>query len=331
MHRFLIPALIGTLPALALNTVNDPVDAAILGTCPAAVHDRYAVPAPDGHRYRTWHPPQVSLDPANPSAGACRFAHEHGDNPKTSLANPQWPAFGYIAELAAMAEPHEGFKVFVVNQGTTNDEGRTALTSTRIVFHMGTAGTGRFTVADHSLQFDLIAADGHMVHVQGMAGTKLAGSICARDLALQDSDPSNDIGRTVVITRGSGCDVGSLYEIWAIALTIAGKVTVNVSTAAFDPITVMNPLETSELVYTSRDYPGDYHGCDRESYHGPVYWYNAAGPVTYRTDAYGNPVASGGLIQRISQHNDIGIPMSQNQTQFKLHKPQCVAGLGLLN
>lgn len=164
-----------------------------------------------------------------------------------------------------------------------------------------------------------------------MADTKLVGSICQRDLSLQDNDPSNDVGRTVVITRGSGCDVGSLYEIWAIALNIAGKVTVNVSTAAFDPITIMNPAAMDQLVYTSTDYPGVYHGCDREGYHGPVYWYNANGPVTYRTDAYGNPVSSGGLIQRISRHNDIGILMSQDQTQFKLHKPQCVSGLGLLN
>jgi len=56
-----------------------------------------------------------------------------------------------------------------VNQGTANDEGRTALTSTRLVFHMNTGGTGRFTEADHP-----------------------AGSICAH--VLLDSDPSNDIG-----------------------------------------------------------------------------------------------------------------------------------------
>lgn len=92
MLRLIPLFLLTSLAAFALNTVNDPVNPAILGTCTAALHDRYAVPAPDGNRYRAWHPPQVYVDPANPSAGACRFAHEHGDNPKSSAANAVMPA-----------------------------------------------------------------------------------------------------------------------------------------------------------------------------------------------------------------------------------------------
>ena len=41
--------------------------------------------------------------------------------------------------------------------------------------------------------------------------------------------------------------------------------------------------------------------------------------------------AIGPLKQEISKHSDIGIPMSQDQTQFKLHVSQCVPGLGLKN
>src|SRR5437870_1814478 len=66
------PAPTATAPALAA------VDPLILGTCPAAVHDRYVVTGPDGQLYRTWHPQVVAIDPANPGAGTCAFAHEHG-------------------------------------------------------------------------------------------------------------------------------------------------------------------------------------------------------------------------------------------------------------
>ncbi len=309
----------------------EPVAAEILGTCSAAVHDRYTVTGPDGQLYRTWHPPVVPVDAANPGGPTCAFAHEHGDDPTTSLANPALPAFGYINAVAGHPEAHEGFKVFVANRGARNDEGRVAQTSTRIVFHMGTGGVKRYTMPHHSLIFDLVAPDGHYVHVQGLADSKLVGSICDRDRALQDSNPNNDVGRTVMVVKGAGCDVESVYEIWSMSLNIANRVTVNVSTAAFDPITTMNPADMTQLIYTYTQYPGDYHGCNRESYHGPVYWYNANGPTVYYTDAFGARVTNGPLKQEISKHSDIGIPMSQDQTQFKLHAPQCVPGLGLKN
>ena len=37
-----------------------------LGTCTAAVHDRYVVDGGDGYLYRTWHPQVVSVNPASP-------------------------------------------------------------------------------------------------------------------------------------------------------------------------------------------------------------------------------------------------------------------------
>jgi hypothetical protein len=315
----------------ALNTVSDPVDPAILGSCPPSVHDRYYVIAGDNKPYRTWHPQTVPVDAAKPGAGSCTFAHEHGDDPRTSRANSSLPAFGYVAALAGMAEPNEGFKVYVVNQGAVNDEGRDAKVSTRLILHMGTGGPARFSAQFHTVHFDLVAGDGHYVHVRGLADTKKAGSICQRDAALRDSDPTNDIGRSVVVTRGSGCDVNSLYEIWASQLDVGGRATIIASTAAFDPITILNPAAPSQLIFTNRDYPGQYHGCNREAYHGPVYWYNRNGPTAFQTDPYGKPVTSGGLTQQVSRHNDIGIPMSPDQTQFKLRSYQCRTGLGFLN
>src|SRR4051794_40576652 len=77
--------------------------------CPAWVHDRYVTTGPDGRLYPTWHPP---IDPEF----GCLFGHEHGADPRSSRADPSLPAFGYAAALMGMQEPHQGFKVFVINQ-----------------------------------------------------------------------------------------------------------------------------------------------------------------------------------------------------------------------
>jgi hypothetical protein len=313
-------------PALA------PVDASTLGTCSAAVHDRFVVSGPDGNPYRTWHPQEVPVVASAPQGAKCRFAHEHGDDPKKSRADRSLPAFGYINAVAGAPhdEPHEGFKVFVVNKGFVNDEGRRAKAHSRIVAHMGTGGVGRYTRPHHSLELDLKAGK-YRVHAQGMADTALAGSICDRDAGL-------GIGRTVVVAPGTGCDVGSLYEIWQFVLSIRHPngtevARIHASTAAFDPISVMNPADRSQLILTRDAYPqwGSQFGCNREAYHGPVYWYNRLGTPTYRTDAFGVIVASGGLEQEISRHDAIGIPMSPDQSQFKWHLPTCAPGLGLKN
>ncbi len=281
--------------------------------CPPEVHDKYKVLGPDGNYYATWHPQK---DPSG-----CYFDHEHGDDPKTSNANPNPPPFDYIAHIAGMSEPHNGFKVFVVNAGATNDEGRTATTNSRIVAHMGTGGTKRFVTEFHSLMFDLTSGDGHFVHLQGMADTGGVGSIC--------SSPRQ--GKTVTLLPGSGCDTQSLYEIWLFSLKIGDKATAIASTAVFDPITVMNPGDQSQLNLTDSVFPGQHRGCMQEAYHGPVYWYNSGGPTIYYTDAYGKITSGGALKQEISANSDIGIKMNQDQTQFKFKRSKCGAGIDLKN
>ncbi|MBI3241236.1 MAG: hypothetical protein HYZ49_02970 [Chloroflexi bacterium] len=303
--------------------------------CPPWVHDRITTLGPDGKTYPTWHP---QIDPEF----GCYFDHEHGADPRTALADPSLPAFGYIAAYMShpMNEPHAGFKVFVVNKGTTNDEGRTATTSTRIVAHMGTGGVARFDNRFHSLEFDLVADDGHFVHVQGMADTGLAGSICQRDQFLADSNPSNDIGRAVMILPGLGCDQPSAYEIWQFKLNIGDKATILVAAAVFDPITVMNPADITQLLYmkdvfasraSEAPFMPPFGGCDRESYSGPVYWYNMGGSTVYYTDGDGLMTPGGPLKQEVSAHNDIGIKMNQDQSQMKLRADFCAAGIGLKN
>jgi hypothetical protein len=319
----------------------------VLGNCPAATHDRYVVDGGDGYRYRTWHPRVVPVDLANPSV-TCAFAHEHGDNPATQT-NARVRAvpirFGYIGRRMPMPgepnghdEAHEGFKVFVVNAGTINDEGRTALHDSRIVVHMGTGGPKRFTMRHHSLQFTLQTSYAWL-NLQTMADTGGVGNICA----------SPRQGKTV-ISLAPGCKLDSTYEIWSVTSTIrltTGRIIAiaNIASAAFDPITVLDPADPTRLVYlwdpavnavmnwpnNSRTY---VRGCDREAYHGPAYWYNNTSSDTFFTDAVGNEVAGGPLRQEVSRYVSDGSMFratNDGLSQFKYRKRNCGSSLGFKN
>ena len=172
--------------------------------------------------------------------------------------------------------------------------------------------------------FDLTSDSGHFVHVLGMSDTGNMGSICQRNRNLRDDDPSNNIGRTVVFDKGSGCDLGSLYEVWAFSFGIGERVRVLASAAVFDPITVFNPNNPSEQKFTKDVYETTGLECSREAYHGPVYWYNRNGDEEYKTDAYGNMAEDGVFTQRVSRHSNIGIPMTSDQTLFKQVDNYCV-------
>lgn len=310
-------------PALPTPTPDaSPTPVVLSGAeCPDHIHEQYTVIGPDGDQYRTWHP-QVN------SATGCFFAHDHGDDPRSSNVNSELPAFGYIGALAGFDEPHNGFKVFVANRGE-NSEGSTMQVDSRIVFHMGTGGPGRFSRRFHSLQYDMSSSSGHFVHIQGMADTGDVGSICSRNA----SKPN----RTVTLIPGT-CDVDSMYEIWSIAFRIrnetSSRATVNVSTAVFEPITLMDPNDLDAYVSSADHFPlGAPHvSCDREAYHGPIYWRNGGGPTEYRTDPYGNIDPEGMFVQEVSAHNQIGIPFSSSgSTLFKLRTNHCAPGLAAPN
>lgn len=315
------------------------VTADVLGSCSAAVHDKYVVVGPDGKTYRTWHP---AKDPSG-----CTFGHEHGDDPSTSNIFAGPVPFGYIAGQLGMDEPHVGFKCFVHNKGQKNDEGSAMLHDTYFCFHMGTGGPARFSARFHSLDFHMTSAASYKLNVQGMADIGNVGTIC-------------DNPRQRRTVQGFGCLLDSSYEIWENVLNIRnrGNVVASaiVSTAVFDPITSMDPADLTRTVYTwseeaqqkifkFRDPRDDYRGCDREAYSGPVYWYNRGGSQVYYTDPYGNVVDGGVLRQEISAINTDqntgfvnrfgGLRMtykdSEEMTQFKYRKSACVPGLGIKN
>jgi hypothetical protein len=278
--------------------------------CPAHVHGAFLAFAPNGLPYPTWHPP---VDPVS----GCLFGHEHGDDPSTSAASTEPITFGYVADIAGVFEPHEGYKVFLVHNGTPGDQGP-AVADYRIVIHTGTARTGRYRARFHSMDtYDYVARDGsgRYFHLKGMADTK----------------PGAANGSVCDLPRHGGKDFSSLgcndpYEIWN-DVTFAinhpnqqfqgigfSRVHASTQPAVFDPITTRDPADETALIY-SQDYHGDprfsyrlvngvwvygpqqhsplsptafYQGCRREIYGGPNYWTNASQPTEYFTDAYGN-------------------------------------------
>lgn len=278
------------------------------------MHDRHVAQGPDGNMYPTWHP---QVDPEY----RCYFTHDHGDDPRTSIANPTLPPFGYIGAVAGFDEPHEGFKVFVTNAGFRNEEGRTALDSSRIVVHMGTGGTGRYSQQFHSLMADLVGR-GREFHIQQMSDTGTPGSVC------------NRAGRDFVTL---GCNIDSSYEIWGFNISVGDKLGGIVSPAVFDPILVRDPNDHNRKVYMTevfgdRFFGGEYHGCYRESYHGPFYWYNSNGPTTFRTDGFGRFDPNGPLEQMVSAHSFVNYNgSSDGNTTFKRKNDYCARGLGLVN
>jgi hypothetical protein len=328
-------------------------DPATLGTCSLATHEKYVVPSPfpeDPYQYRTWHP-------QNDSSG-CVFGHEHGMDPST-IRNAEIAAvpvkFGFIGRRHPMPgepdgheEPHEGFKVFIANPGDVNDEGRVNRVFSRSVFHMGTGGPKRFTTQHHSAEIRVIHPEfGLKAFTQLMMDTGGTGLVCDPRVQAPVKDV---IGLNFVIQCGKKLPSG--YEIWSTQASVKNSSGREVyrsfaTPAVFDPITVFNPANPTELVYAwdarvkaiqqfpENDWSGN-RGCDRESYAQPGYWYNGGGPVTYVTDAMGNPVASTdpkALVQEISASNSVGSPATiDGLQQFKLRVfGLCKPGLGLKN
>ena len=309
------------------------VGADTLGTCFATVHDKYVTVGPDGKMYRTWHPVQ--------DTSGCTFGHEHGDDPSRSTIYTGNPVpFGYIASNLGMDEPHVGFKCFVHNKGTKNDESGVMLHDAYYCFHMGTGGTARYTARFHSIEFHAKTSDGTIMNLGVMADVGNVGSIC--------DNPRQQ--RTV---QALGCLIDSAYEIWAnnIRIVNGGSTLafVQVSTAVFDPITSMDPKDKSRVIYSwsqeaqqkifkfTNDRAG-FRGCDREAYTGPMRWSNRGGSKVYYTDAYGNVVNGGPLKQEVSDVNISTLVMAYKggntgdpQTQFKYRKSACVPGLGIKN
>ena len=297
--------------------------------CPDTLHASITTAGPDSKSYPTWH------GATDPTTG-CHFGHEHGADPRTSKAKADMPPFGYVGGLIDDDEPHEGFKVFILHNGQ-NASGFISNVDSRIVFHMGTSGVGRYTTRFHSMMFDHITRDGtgREFHIMGMA------------------DTGTHIGSTCDLPRVNGRDFATLgcndpYEIWQFKFSLSGfpneftdefhsRLWASGAVAAFDPITTRNPQDHSQLRYTDivRGTGQDpmsasavYKGCRREAYFGPNYFQNSGKPTVYYSDVYGkvNPSATAPSAA-FPLRQEVAAVSSTNNRQFKYEQNHCSPGV----
>jgi hypothetical protein len=201
----------------------------------------------------------------------------------------------------------------------------------------------RFAMPHHSAEVRLIHPEfGLGAFTQLMMDTGGTGAVC---------DPRNPTPVKDVVQLGSPCLLGSAYEIWSTTQSVhyQGRIvyTAFATPAVFDPITVLNPVNPSEVVYAwdprvsaikvFNDDWSSFRGCDRESYAQPGYWYNRRGPTTYYTDAMGQEVPASdprALVQQISASDSVGVPATNDGLgQFKTRRSYCQqrSRLGLKN
>jgi hypothetical protein len=238
--------------------------------CAAWVHRRHFVRV-GGRRLPTWHPP---FD----RRFGCAYGHEHGSSPRAFryFRRTGMPAFGRVAAFAGVAEPHAGFKVFVVN-----DDGRGL--AWMAVLHQGSGSPRRGLVRHHSLELWLFRRrDGRLVaHTGHMAD-------------FGDAVP-NCPGAPVVASRRLLPDPAcrSVYEEWGTALDVGGALRGQPGFAIDNPITQFDPARPGRIVFNKRiacgpHPPGgwdSYCKGDRRSVLHPRWVVRNRGPARFRTHA----------------------------------------------
>lgn len=180
--------------------------------CPTWAHDQYMTQGHDGKLYRTWHP---QIDPVY----WCYFGHSHGSDP--ALFSGEVPVtFNYYADKGHRNEPHEGFKVFVVN---------TDAYSLLLNVHLGSSEAARICARIHA--YDIALAD------------RQTGEVLA-DLRLKA-----DFGYTVAIDENSvlyRLKSAECPDMAALPDEVGGRVRIPIAgTSGYEP---WNPSFTGDLV-----------------------------------------------------------------------------------
>jgi hypothetical protein len=178
-------------------------------TCPSSVHDKYVAQGPDGLLYRTWHPQR------DPETG-CYFNHEHGSNPALfAAAGTYRPTFGYVGGIAGFAEPHVGYKNFLMDDGNGHHW--------LFTVHIGTSGPARVCTRFHSVDLAIARiSTGELlarVHFMGDFGRAednkslqaLTPDACPDQYLKAVNDDSKGMRQLSVDTVGEG-----QYEPWRV-------------------------------------------------------------------------------------------------------------------
>lgn len=335
-------------PPPSAGGIWGPVHPDTLGEWTATEHDAFVLDGGDGWKYRTWHPQCLDFPSGLTTSGFVRrcAAHEHGDNPASqgdAWVRSKFDArFGYAArrhkdmpgEPDGHVEAHEGFKVFVANKGDTNDEGRVNRTWTTASFHMGTGGPARFGVRHHSgslaSRHDWPGEPQMRIAFHVLADTGGVATVC---------DPRVQAPVKDVMQLDSPCKLPSQYEIWRAETALVDASGVELARvfqtpATFDPITIRNPANPSEVVYAhdprmaaSKQFPGDdWSGnkdVERETYAQNPYLYTQGRSTSdYWLNPLGRQVAATApdAIPAFIEAgiNRLGVISTQDNLQFKM-------------
>jgi len=249
-------------------------------TCPAEVHDRYAVVGPDGKLYPTWHPP------SDPETG-CSFGHEHGRDPRGSKL--YWQVgpipFGFANEQLDIYDPtlsrhedHVGHKVDWENdvhmrlQDGIASEIFEVSCDVLVKLHQGTHSPDAFVNNLHELAYHIRCSDGTEMHFTIMAAIGTPGEFersCDRTaVVVGQAQPANSpngggvriipdrfcVEQQVMVGPGQNSDFGVLRESWQISQSLR--------TAEGRRLASINPY--FQVIYPSRYYdPNQLNGNGR--------------------------------------------------------------------
>jgi hypothetical protein len=289
-------AAVALLLVLPAGLVLRAAEKSVRRTFCDSVHDSYRVTGPDGRAYATWHPPSVKIW----GVIDCHFGHEHGDDPRTSIANSKLPPFDYVNSLAGRSEAHTGFKVFVVN-----DDGRGG--RFRMVVHQGSSSNNAFYENRHELFIDYINDDGRELHTMllghfGQSSKFKAGcdgNVQPVDLAASKNGFAD--GERVIPDTNCLVEGRLPYEVWGASQAIRGLD--GHALATFKPyFSILNPnrvfrrdgpdrLARSDVeASTGRSSESTrslYKGTQREVYENVFQIDNEGGPDRVWTDVDG--------------------------------------------
>ncbi len=292
-------------------------------TCPAAVHDQFAVDGPDGKRYPTWHPP---TDPAT----GCSFGHEHGRDPRGSKL--YWQVgpipFGFANDQLDVWDPslsrhedHVGHKVEWENDvrmrladGVVSEVFEiTCDVLTKL--HQGTHSPDAFVNNLHELAYHIRCSDGTEMHFTIMAAIGTPGEFvrsCDHSVHVQVgvAQPANSpdgggkriipdrtcIEQEILVAPGARSSFGGIRESWQISQSLR--------TADGRRLASINPY---------------YQVIDPSRHHDPALPNVTGRPVDacFETEANGD-YAQGGLCDETTQEGQItSLPHDDPRSAFR--------------
>lgn len=271
------------------------------------MHDSFVATGPDGRQYPTWHPPSV---------GDCHFGHEHGSNPNRFPFATSPVVFGYTGLQAGDAEPHVGFKVYVVDDRARN-------LWWRLTFHQGSGSPNRAFVQHHSIDVLVHHTDGRkLTDVHLMADTGGSRPKCGPAVQI-----SGTAGESSKLVPTDAC-LTDFYESWPASARIGGLFDLAANFDIDNAVTAVHrngdgSWSNSQVVYVASlmspacppaDPNSDCNrmGDKRQILAPRLTLGNSGAGDVIRTDPFGAVVSSGGIPQFVLRGFNLVLPATTN-------------------